>query len=249
MFTSSIRNHQSWFNAPSNAQLLLFAIALVFSGSSKATAQDCNNNGLDDACDISCGVVGGECDLPGCGLSQDCNENGVPDECDFATAFREKFGASDPSAQAYFGYSVAVDGDMAVVGSCWDNDNGLRSGSAYVFRYRLGEWIETAKLTPDDAAADDWFGYSVAIDGRTVVVGSFRDSDAGPLSGSAYIFRELAGTWEQVVKLTASDAASGDQFGYSVAIDLPRVVVGATGADDGAVDQGAAYVFLVPHPH
>lgn len=244
MFIFSISNHENWVNTRSKTQVLLFAIAFLFNGSSRANAQNCNNNGLDDACDIACGVVGGECDLPGCGLSQDCNENGVPDECDFTTAFREKFGASDPGAQAYFGYSVAVDGDTAVVGSCWDDDNGLRSGSAYIFQFRFGEWIETAKLTPDDAAADDWFGYSVAIDGRTVVVGSFRDSDAGSQSGSAYIFRELAGTWEQVVKLTASDAASGDQFGYSVAIDLPRVVVGANRVDDGAVDQGAAYVFF-----
>lgn len=45
-------------------------------------APDCNDNGIDDACDIDCGEPGGECDVPGCGQSRDCNLNGVPDECE-----------------------------------------------------------------------------------------------------------------------------------------------------------------------
>src|SRR3989304_1214660 len=43
---------------------------------------DCNANGIDDACDLSCGPPGGPCDIPGCGTASDCNANGIPDECD-----------------------------------------------------------------------------------------------------------------------------------------------------------------------
>ena len=78
-------------------------------------------------------------------------------------------------------------------------------------------YAQLAKLTAADAAADDYFGYSVAIDGNTVVVGAWGDDD----SGSAYVFRTTDGgaTYDEVAKLTAADAAAGDYFGYSVAID------------------------------
>ena len=84
-----------------------------------------------------------------------------------------------------------------------------------------------AKLTAADAAADDDFGISVAIDGNTVVVGP---STRAPVPGSVYIFRTTDGgaTAAQVAKLTASDAAAMDFFGYSVAIDGGTIVVGPT---------------------
>ncbi len=60
-------------------------LAVSALGSGRAPAQDCNNNGIPDPCDINCGPPGGPCDLPGCGASADCNANGIPDECDLAT--------------------------------------------------------------------------------------------------------------------------------------------------------------------
>ena len=98
-----------------------------------------------------------------------------------------------------------------------------------------------AKLTAADAATDDRFGTSVAIDGTTVVIGASDDDDAGSNSGSAYVFITTDGgaTYSQVAKLTASDAAYRDYFGWSVAIDGDTVVVGAYGAGT----CGAAYVF------
>ena len=65
-----------------------FLIVACAWGSSHSTfAQDCNNNGIDDACDIDCGLPAGPCDVPGCGGSPDCNGNGVPDECDVVGSF------------------------------------------------------------------------------------------------------------------------------------------------------------------
>ncbi len=75
------------------------------------------------------------------------------------------------------------------------------------------------KLTASDGAADDRFGLSVSIDGELAIVGARRDDDAGTSSGSAYIFQRNGASWTEEAKLTASDAAEADVFGFSVSID------------------------------
>ena len=102
---------------------------------------------------------------------------------------------------------------------------------------------EEAKLTANDAAESDWFGFPVAIAGDSVVVGAFADDDGGSGSGSAYVFTRNGSSWSQQAKLTADDAATGDGFGNSVAISGASVVVGASGDDDGGINSGSAYVF------
>jgi len=75
--------------------------------------------------------------------------------------------------------------------------------------------IEVAKLVAPDGAAGDYFGYSVAVDGDTAVIGAFNDDDNGPNSGSAYVFIRSGSSWVQQAKLTASDGAEYDSFGIS----------------------------------
>ncbi|MCH8152799.1 MAG: FG-GAP repeat protein, partial [Planctomycetes bacterium] len=82
-----------------------------------------------------------------------------------------------------FGISVAVSGATAIVGAMRDDDNGFNSGSAYLFDTTTGDQI--AKLLPDDGAAGDIFGISVAINGATAIVGARNDDDNGTASGSA----------------------------------------------------------------
>ena len=107
---------------------------------------------------------------------------------DGATWVEHKLTASDGAADDYFGfYSVALDGDTAVIGATGDDDLGDRSGSAYVFRWDGATWIEH-KLTARDGAAYDSFGVSVAVDGNTAVIGAAGDDDLGDDSGSAYVF-------------------------------------------------------------
>jgi hypothetical protein len=153
--------------------------------------------------------------------------------------------ASDAAADDEFGISVAIDGDTIVVGAIQKDNGG--AGMACVFSTTDGgaSYSQVAKLTASDAATDDRFGQSVAIDGGTVVVGAYLDDDAGANSGSVYVSRTSDGgaTYGQVAKLTASDGASSDLFGYSVAIDGGTVVVGAYGDDDGGSASGSAYVF------
>ena len=155
---------------------------------------------------------------------------------------------SDPPPNDNFGSSVAIDGNAIVVGVSYDNDGGSSCGSAYVFRTTDGgaTYVEIAKLKASEIiCASDYFGGSVAISGGTVVVGAHQDDDDGSMSGSAYVFRTADGgaTYAQVAKLTASDAASDDRFGASVAIDGGTIVVGAYGDDDDGSYSGSAYVF------
>jgi prepilin-type N-terminal cleavage/methylation domain-containing protein len=151
--------------------------------------------------------------------------------------------AADGAASDNFGYAVAIDGDTVVVGADGDDDKGTNSGSAYVFTRTGATWTQQAKLVPADGDVSDWFGYAVAVDGDTVVVGAHGDDDKGTYSGSAYVFVRTGGTWTQQAKLVPADGTEGDWFGVSVAVDGDTVVVGAYGDDDKGADSGSVYVF------
>jgi hypothetical protein len=107
--------------------------------------------------------------------------------------------------------------------------------------------IRSFTLTASDGVNDDEFGYSVAIDGNTVVVGAI---DHNVLSGAAYVFVKPAMGWvnmTQTAELTASDGQTGDAFGESVSVSGNTVVVGAPGATvNSNRAQGATYVFVKP---
>ncbi|MCZ6739421.1 MAG: PKD domain-containing protein [Actinobacteria bacterium] len=154
-----------------------------------------------------------------------------------------KLTAADATADDRFGVSVAISGDTVVVGAVFDDDAGLSSGSAYVFVRSGTTWSEQAKLTASDATAFDFFGFSVAISGDTALVGAENDDDAGPQSGSAYVFTRSGATWTQQAKLTAADATADDQFGFSVAISGDTALVGVHFDDDAGPSSGSAYVF------
>jgi hypothetical protein len=144
-----------------------------------------------------------------------------------------------------FGEALAIDSDLAIVGAPRDNDNGWRSGSAYVFeRDPNGVWTQAAKFLADDGGSYDNFGSAVAIDGDVAVIGAPDDNDLGDWSGSAYVFeRDPNGVWSQGAKLLPHDGSSFWNFGDSVAVSGCRVLVGATTAFAFAPNGGAAYVF------
>lgn len=156
---------------------------------------------------------------------------------------RTKLTASDAEDLNNFGKSVAISGDTAIVGAVFDDDNGFDSGAAYVFHWDGTNWVEQAKLTASDGATVDNFGWSVAISDDTVVVGAPYDDDNGNDCGSAYVFVWNGSSWAEQDKLTASDGATLDNFGKSVAISSDTVIVGTPYDDDYGTDSGAAYVF------
>jgi len=151
--------------------------------------------------------------------------------------------AFDGAENDFFGGSVSISGDTAVIGAWGDDDNGTYSGSAYVFRYDGTGWVEEAKLLPSDGAADDWFGSSVSICGDTAVIGAHGDDDNGFRSGSAYVFRRYGMSWVEQAKLLLSEGEAGDNFGLPVSISGDSAVIGAYGDDDNGYCSGSAYVF------
>jgi len=150
---------------------------------------------------------------------------------------------SDGAAGDHFGYCVSISGDYAVVGSYNDDDNGTNSGASYIFVRSGSTWSQQAKLLPLDGAANDFFGYSVAISGDHVIVGAYQDDVNGGSSGSSYIFIRSGSTWSQQDKLLPLDGATNDLFGYNVAISENYAIVGAPLDDDNGENSGSAYVF------
>ena len=151
----------------------------------------------------------------------------------------QKLTATDGAAFDEFGGSVALSGDTALVGAGRDDDNGVVSGSAYLFDTGTGAQLQ--KLTATDGAEFDQFGFSVALSGGTALVGAFGDDDNGTTSGSAYLFDTATGA--QLQKLTAPDGAANDQFGGSVALSGGTALVGARSDDDNGTNSGSAYLF------
>ena len=187
--------------------------------------------------------------------------------------------ASNTGANDFFGHSVAITGDTIIVGAVYEdsnatgvngngNDNSAdASGAAYVFIRSGTTWSQQAYLKASNTEAGDRFGYSVAIWGGTVVVGTPReDSNTtgvnGPQgdnsavdSGAAYVFVRDGVTWTQQAYVKASNTGANDNFGNSVAIYGNTLAIGAyfedsnaTGVngnqnDNSANDSGAAYVF------
>ncbi|HEV2666367.1 MAG TPA: putative Ig domain-containing protein, partial [Blastocatellia bacterium] len=141
-----------------------------------------------------------------------------------------------------FGFSVALDGDTLVVGSSLiDIGANLGQGSAYVFTRSGAFWTQQQKLIANDGAQGDAFGFSVALDGDTLVAGAFGDDLGGNIyQGSAYVFTRSGAIWIQQQKLIANDGTAYDYFGSSVTADGDTVVVGAFGDNVGA---GSAYIF------
>ncbi|HYE96456.1 MAG TPA: T9SS type A sorting domain-containing protein [Rubricoccaceae bacterium] len=158
----------------------------------------------------------------------------------------QKLTASDAEGGDNFGWAVAIDGDLALVGAGFDDDRAPGAGAAYVFRYDAGsgQWLEEQKLLASDGTAMDRFGHAVDLDGSVAVVGAAQDDDVAEYAGSAYVFRYDAGSgqWVQEQKLTASDGAYADNLGAAVSVSGDVILLGAE-SDDQGLDAGSAYVF------
>jgi hypothetical protein len=166
--------------------------------------------------------------------------------------------ASNTQANDFFGYSVAVSGDTAVVGAFGEassatgvngdqsNNSLVEAGAAYVFVRSGGVWSQQAYLKASNPDAGDSFGFAVAVSGDTIVVGASSESsnatgvngdqsnNSAFSSGAAYVFARTGGVWSQQAYLKASNTDSLDGFGYSVAVSGETVVVGAFGEGSNA---------------
>jgi hypothetical protein len=155
----------------------------------------------------------------------------------------ERLLAADGGAGAEHGFSVAVDGDTALVGAFGADGAAPGAGAVYVLQRSGAVWVATDKLTASDGAGGSAFGVSVDLDGERAIVGASLHPAAGPEAGAAYVFERSGGAWHEAAQLLASDAEAFDRFGESVAISGDRAVVGMHVADDAPPEPGAAYVF------
>lgn len=156
-----------------------------------------------------------------------------------------------------FGTSVALSGNIAVVGAPYEDTdtagviNGVSDdiGAAYVFTRTGGTWAEQAILKAPNAGIGDYFGESVAVSGNRVLVGaqmedSAPDGTENPSftnSGAAYLYSRIGNVWSHRRLLKGSNSALSTRFGFAVAMAGDTSIVGAVGEDSSA---GAAYTFL-----
>jgi hypothetical protein len=150
-----------------------------------------------------------------------------------------RLSAADGTADDYFGTSVSVDGDTAVIGAKNCNyDTGACPGSAYVFARSVHAWGQQAKLVVINSSPYAIFGRSVSVSGDIALIGSDGYDANGFPAGAAFVFvRTVGGGWVQEAKLATSDASENDSFGCSVAVDGNTALIGSNFA-------GSAYIFV-----
>jgi|SRR5262245_10906491 len=154
-----------------------------------------------------------------------------------------------------FGASLAISGDVIMIGAVHAGDRGDDSGAAYVFRYNRAwrAWFQQQKLTAADGKPRAELGRSIAISGGVAVIAAFRDTDKGLLSGAVYVFRNDGTQWVQQEKLNASDELPGDEFGRSLSMSGGVALISGYQKDDAcpgerdvdACNSGAAYLFAI----
>lgn len=153
-----------------------------------------------------------------------------------------KLSAQNGTSLNGFGTSVAISGNIAVVGSPSEGIGGnTEQGTAYIYTRNNGNWTLQTQLMAGDGAPGDQFGARVSVSGQSVIIGAARNAANGAFrKGAAYVYVLNGSIWTLQQKLTASDGMMSDVFGTNVSIDNNTVVVGAVNANEL---KGAAYVF------
>ena len=147
----------------------------------------------------------------------------------------------------FFGVSIAISGNTALVGGTTAHHH---TGAAYVFVHGARGWTQQARLVAADGVALDNFGFSVALDGNTAVVGAPNRGPDGVRSfhgnGGAYVFTRTGTTWTQQALLTrTTDSSSSDFFGFSVGLSGPTALIGIPG---DSLSRGAVFESPAPPP-
>ncbi len=154
--------------------------------------------------------------------------------------------ASGGSSSDNIGNSVSLDGDIALVGArnFDDNNNGINTGSAYLFERDSGTdiWSQSHQFLASDGADDDRYGIDVSLSSGRVLIGADQTDEGFNSSGSAYVYEHDGSIWVET-KLLAEDAATGDRFGATVSIENNRLLVGAGNGEVVGVNTGSAYIY------
>lgn len=159
---------------------------------------------------------------------------------------QQKLIASDGEPYELFGTTVTISPAAIGAASVWDDDQGQKSGSMYMFRWNGASWVEHQKILAPGGNAADIFGYWAAMSGDTMVVTAalYDDGVTDSNFGAGFVYVNDGANWSLQQKLAAPDRKVGDWFGSHVAIDGNSIVVGAQQTDEKGVDSGAAYWFI-----
>ncbi|MFQ5571912.1 MAG: two-component regulator propeller domain-containing protein [Rhodothermales bacterium] len=148
-----------------------------------------------------------------------------------------------------FGGAVKQDGSTTLIGASSHDTESPNTGAVFHFTRKADvpdQWNVKTKLRASDGTQDDAFGDQIVMHEDLVLVGAPNAEGRSPKAGAAYLFArdpENRVAWLQVAKITASDGAPGDRFGYALAMDENLIMIGAPGHDGLGKDTGALYVF------
>jgi hypothetical protein len=151
--------------------------------------------------------------------------------------------ASDGEPDDRFGVHLDSDGDTLIVGATGDDDHGLDSGAAYVFRLVNGEWQETQKLLPSSGLAEAGFGSCISLRGNDVIIGAPGPQTSPTFPGRAFVFTRSGDTWIEQAIIGGSAAQAGLLFGACVGISGDAAIVAACQDSTLGEWSGAAYVY------
>lgn len=154
----------------------------------------------------------------------------------------QEVNANDGAPYDDFGYAVAISGNTALIGAPnAEIDGRFLQGAVYVFTESNGTWSQAQKLTASDGTNGDNFGYAVAFDGDTAIIGAPQAAAYGP--GAAYVFVQSGGTWTQTQKMLSPYPRFEERFGAAVALSGHVMLVSAPG-DTGGDEKGCVYGYL-----
>jgi len=154
-----------------------------------------------------------------------------------------KLRPDDPAENKRFGFSVAIDGNLAVIGAIGNDTNGRFSGAVYIFDVQTGTQMQ--KLIPTDGYDNDEFGYSVAINGNSIIVGAPNHADDQIYySGAAYLYK-LGTSSQLVAKFLPNDPINTSFFAASVALNDSVILIGSPYDKGNDFVTGSAYLFDV----
>src|SRR6056300_1096508 len=180
-------------------------------------------------------------DLQICGIDYKTNEVEVTGSVTPEKTWGNEQKLLGETASDYFGYSVSISGDYAIVGAPYEDTGGSNAGAAYIYTPNpsTGVWGSEQKILGE--AAGDEFGKSVSISGDYAIVGAPYEDTGASSAGAAYIYTRSGTTWGNEQKILGETAS--DLFGWSVSISGDYAIVGAQYEDTGGTDAGAAYIY------
>ena len=194
------------------------------------------------------------------------NDQGTSDDFDDDTwEFQAELIPPAANVNHFFGTSVAVNGDLAVIGApgAKTGPENIITGSVYIYERTGSNWSLKQEITGSDTDTDGAFGTTVAIEGETVVVGATgEDSERGAVYVYSKVFDIHGGTWIQSAKLTATTPAPESNFGSSLVFENETIVIGSKNDTEFGFQSGAVYIATLvngewtvtqklqsPHPH